>query len=198
MYELPISIFVEDEEYKIRNSGDYRMVLDCLEALEDTNLKPLERIYSGLIIFYEDFVDVDDILNVPRETVEELIEKMFLFFNLNEETDDSQKEKPKLVNWQADEALIISAINHVAGKEVRAEAYIHWWTFIAYYMAIGECSLSTVVGIRDKIAKGKKLEKHEKEFRANNPKYFNNIDLRTKSQKANDEWARSVWNRGKG
>ena len=197
MYDLPISIFVEDEEYKIRNGGDYRMVLDCLEALEDTNLKPLERIYSGLIIFYEDFNDVDDILNSSKDVVEQLIEKMFLFFNLNEKSDESQKEKPKLVDWQTDEALIISAINNVAGKEVRAEQYVHWWTFLGYYMAIGECSLTTVVSIRSKIAKNKKLEKYEKEFRANNPKYFN-IDLRTKTQKANDEWARSIWNSGKG
>ena len=197
MYDLPTSIFVEDEEYKIRNSGDYRMVLDCLEALEDKNLKPLERIYSGLIIFYEDFNDVDDILETSKDVVEALIEKMFLFFNLNEKSDSSQKDKPKLVDWQTDEALIISAINNVAGKEVRAEAYIHWWTFIGYYMAIGECSLSTVVGIRSKIAKNKKLEKHEKEFRAENPKYFT-IDLRSRSQIESDEWARSVWNGGKG
>lgn len=197
MYELPLSIFVEDEEYKIRNGGDYRMVLDCLEALEDMNLKPLERIYSGLIIFYEDFDSVDDIVKLSDDIVNKLIEKMFLFFNLNEESDTPQKEKPKLVDWQTDETLIISAINNVAGKEIRLEPFIHWWTFIGYYMAIGECSLSTVVGIRDKIAKGKKLEKYEKEFRANNPKYFT-IDLRSKTQRANDEWARAVWNEGKG
>ena len=197
MYELPISIFVEDEEYKIRNSGDYRMVLDCLEALEDTSLKPLERIYSGLIIFYEDFNDVDDITSTNKIIIDSLLDEMFQFFNLNEAPDESSKNKPRLIDWQKDSNLIISAVNNVAGKEIRAEEYVHWWTFIGYYMAIGECSLTTVLGIRDKIAKNKKLEPYEKQFRANNPKYFD-IDLRTKQQKASDEWARSVWNSGKG
>lgn len=197
MYDLPTSIFVEDEEYKIRNSGDYRMVLDCLEALEDKNLKPLERIYSGLIIFYEDFNEINDILSQEKTVIDSLLDNMFLFFNLNEALDEADRNKPKLVDWQQDSTLIISAVNNVAGKELRAEEYVHWWTFIGYYMAIGESSLSTVISIRNKIAKGKKLEKHEKEFRANNPKYFN-IDLRSRRQKETEEWVRSIWNSGKG
>lgn len=197
MYELPVSIFVDDEEYKIRNGGDYRMVLDCLEALEDENLKPLERIYSGLIIFYESFNSIEDILLIDKAVIDSLLDEMFQFFNLNEVPDESSRHKPKLIDWQKDSNLIISAINNVAGKEIRAESYVHWWTFIGYYMAIGECSLTTVLSIRDKIARNKKLESYEKEFRANNPKYFD-IDLRTKQQKASDEWARSVWNSGKG
>lgn len=193
MYDLPTSIITENgEEYNIRNNGDYRMVLDCLGVLDDEQLKPLERIYASLIIFYDDFNDIDNVQE-HQDVVEELLEKMFAFFNLNEEVDKSQKEKPKLVDWKEDSALIISAINSVAGKEVRAEEYVHWWTFIGYYMAIGECSLTTVVSIRNKIYKNKKLEKHEKEFRAENPKYFR-MDMRTKAQKASDEWARSIWN----
>ena len=194
MYDLPTSIITEDGDvYKIRNGGDYRMVLDCLGVLEDEELKPLERIYAGLIIFYENFNDLQSILDLDDEVVSSLLEKMFDFFNLNEPQDDTEIEKPKLVDRQTDSTLIISAINNIAGKEIRAEKYLHWWTFIGYYMAIGECSLSTVIGIRDKMAKNKKLENYEKEFKANNPKYFK-MDLRTKSQKISDEWARSVWN----
>ena len=158
MYDLPTSIITEDGDvYKIRNGGDYRMVLDCLGVLEDEELKPLERIYAGLIIFYENFNDLQSILDLDDEVVSSLLEKMFDFFNLNEPQDDTEIEKPKLVDWQTDSTLIISAINNIAGKEIRAEKYLHWWTFIGYYMAIGECSLSTVIGIRDKMAKNKKL-----------------------------------------
>ena len=191
MYELPVTITTEEgTEYNIRNKGDYRMVLDCLEALDDMDLKPLERLYAGLIIFYEDLNSIEDILGNPG--MEELLLKMFRFFNLDKE-DDKKDNKPKLIDWNADSTLIVSAINKVAGKEIRSEEYLHWWTFIGYYMAIGESSLTTVVTIREKIAKNKKLEKYEKEFRANNPEYFT-VDLRTHEQKMNDEWAMSVWN----
>jgi hypothetical protein len=39
-------------------------------------------------------------------------------------------------------------------------------------MAIGDGALATVVGIRDKIARGKKLEKYEQDFKRDNPQYF--------------------------
>ena len=52
--------------------------------------------------------------------------------------------------------------------------YCHWWTFVAAYMEIGECTFQTIVGIRNKKQKGKRLDDWEREFyRANRDK----IDL---------------------
>ena len=49
--------------------------------------------------------------------------------------------------------------------EVRTVPYMHWWTFLGYYMAIDREDLyGTVLTIRHKKATGKKLEKYEKEF----------------------------------
>lgn len=48
--------------------------------------------------------------------------------------------------------------------EVRVVAFLHWWTFMAYFNAIGEGQLSTLVSIRDKLRRGKKLEKWEQEY----------------------------------
>ena len=196
MYELPTSINSYGQEFKIRCNGDFRMVLDCLEALDDEDIKPIERLYSALIIFYSDLNTVDNILALGKDQVQDLLSQMFKFFNLNEEDDKNSPHKPKLVDWKADSTLVISAINNVAGKEIRLEEFVHWWTFIGYYMSIGECALSTVISIRSKIAHNEKLEKYEKKFRAENPKYFT-VDLRTHEQKANDEWAKSVWNSGR-
>ena len=42
--------------------------------------------------------------------------------------------------------------------------FLHWWTFMAYFHAIGEGQLSTLVSIRDKLRRGKKLEKWEQEY----------------------------------
>ena len=62
-----------------------------------------------------------------------------------------------------------------------------------YYSAVGESLLSTIVSIRDKIVRGKKLEKHERTFRQENPEYFiwntNNIDEEA------EELFNELWNK---
>lgn len=169
-YTLPSSIYVNGQEFSIRERGDFRMVLDCFETLNDLELPKQMRVLTTLLIFYEDFNSFEDIQKHSND-VEELVEKMMLFFNLDQK-DSGKSVNYKLIDWQQDAPMICSAINKVAGKEIRAEEYIHWWTFLGYYMAIGESALSTIVGIRNKIVKGKKLEKHEQEFRRENPQYF--------------------------
>ena len=60
---------------------------------------------------------------------------------------------------------------------------------MGYYSAVGESLLSTVITIRDKMMRGKKLEKHEREFRMNNPEYFV-----WNSQSVADEEAKKLFN----
>jgi hypothetical protein len=60
--------------------------------------------------------------------------------------------------------MIVADINKVAGKEIRALPFVHWWTFLSWFHAIGEGQLSTVVSIREKLRKGKKLEDWEKDY----------------------------------
>ena len=64
--------------------------------------------------------------------------------------------------------MIFSAVNKVAGQETRELQYLHWWTFLGYFDEVGEGTFSFIVGIRHKLNKGKKLEKHEKEFLSHN------------------------------
>ena len=70
----------------------------------------------------------------------------------------------KTIDWEQDEGLIFPEINRAAGGEVRALDYLHWWTFLGYFSSMGECLYSQVLNIRQKRAKGKKLEKWEQEF----------------------------------
>ena len=74
------------------------------------------------------------------------------------------------MDWEQDESLVFPAVNKVAGQEVRNTEYMHWWTFMGYFMEIDDGTFSTVVGIRQKKVKGKKLEKWEQEFYRNNRK----------------------------
>jgi hypothetical protein len=72
--------------------------------------------------------------------------------------------RQKVMDWEQDYNIIVPAINRVANKEVRAEEYMHWWTFMGYFREIGDCFFTQVVNIRQKLNKGEKLEKWEKEF----------------------------------
>ena len=87
------------------------------------------------------------------------------------------KHKPRLMDWEQDGDMIVPAVNKVAGKEIRAVPYMHWWTFFGYFMESGECLFNTVVGIRSKKAKGEKLDKWEKKFYQENK---NIIDIKTR------------------
>ena len=170
MYEIPTKVNIGGTEYQIRNNGDYRMVLDCFGALQDASLNSNERLFCSLIIFYEDINCIADINKF--ENLQEAVDKMFEFFNCGQSQSVGKKMRHKLIDWEQDSQIICSAINKVANKEVRAEPYIHWWTFMGYYSAVGESLLSTIVTIRNKIVTGKKLEKHERTFKLENPEFF--------------------------
>ena len=190
MYELPTSLEIDGQSFAIRAKGDYRMVLDCFKALGDAELTESERIVACLVIFFEDLDDIGDIYMLP--SIESAFKEVTRFFNCGGDESDGLKSKYKLVDWEGDESILTSAINNVAHTEIRLAPYIHWWTFMGYYMAIGDSTFSTVVSIRHKVAKGEKLEKYEKKFMSDNPRYFK-WDFRTTEQKQFDEELRAMW-----
>lgn len=190
MYDIPTSITIQDQSFAIRNKGDYRVVLDCFSALNDTELSDQERMIACLIIFYEDLESAEDINNLPD--VEEAIKKMYDFFNCGEE-DIGAKANHRLIDWDKDSQMICAAINKVSNKEIRLEPYIHWWTFMGYYTAVGDSLLAQVVGIRHKIVTNKKLEKYEQQFKRDNPQYFTWNHKSIEDREAED-WVKSMWN----
>lgn len=193
MYELPITVEVAGKSYKIRNGADYRTIIGVISLCEDPELTKEERTVSALIVFYEDINELEDIFEVFGENTKDAMDAMLKFISYDYDDDLASSAKVKLIDWVQDENLIIAGINSVARTEVRALEYLHWWTFLSYYMSIGESALSTVVSIRNKIAKGKKLEKYEKEFRRENPAYF-----RWKNQEIEERnFIESIWNRDK-
>ena len=154
-FELPTSVEVGGAEYEVRS--DYRAILDICVALSDPNLDGREKTVVLLQIFYPGF-DV-----IPAEHYEEAIKKCFWFINCGEE--EESRKAPKLVDWEQDFRYIVAPINRVIGQEIRSVSYMHWWTFIsAYYEIGGDCLFSQIVRIRNLLAKGKKLEKDDREW----------------------------------
>lgn len=194
MYRLPTTITIRDSEFHIRDNGDFRVILDCFEAIQDEELTEEERVISSLIIFYSDIQCLEDLntLFTDEDMIKKAIEKMYDFFNCGQKTIGA-KQSYKLIDWETDEQIICAGVNKVANTEIRALPYLHWWTFMGYYISIGDSVLSNVVSIRHKIATGKKLEKYEKDFKKDNPEYFT-IDYRTVEQKEEDLKMRELFN----
>ena len=193
MYELPKTVEVSGKSYKIRNGADYRTIIGVIDVCEDPELTQEEKTVSAFIIFYDDINDYEDIIDIFGNEAKEAMQAMMKFISYNYDDELASSAKVKLIDWVQDESLIVSGVNGVAKTEIRELKYLHWWTFLSYYMAIGDGPLATVVSIRNKLAKGKKLEKYEQEFRRENPAYF-----RWKNEEIEGRnLIESIWNKDK-
>lgn len=195
MYRLPTKVTVNGLEFNIRERGDFRMVLDCFNALQDEELSEDYRVLASLLIFYNEFNDLAD-LRPHSDYLTDLVKEMYKFINGGEESSPGAERDVQLVDWEQDASMVCAAVNNVAKQEIRSIEYLHWWTFLGYYMSIGQSVLSTVVSIRDKIAHHKKLEDWEKEFKRNNPKYF--VWRQTAKEQDLNNLVRDIWNKGGG
>ena len=166
-YELPTSLNVGGVDYEIRS--DFRAVLDVLAAMNDPELDEGTRTLVMLMIIYPGWE------SIPAEHLGEAAKAACGFIDnaavFGEAHADSRRT-PKLYDWERDAGLIIPAVNGAAHTEVRALPYLHWWTFLGYFMEIGESLFTTVLGIRQKRARGRKLERSEQEFVRDNPSLF--------------------------
>lgn len=145
---------------RIEINSDYRDVLRVLSWLggeRGVEYTPEERWYIALRLFYRNFAAMDEALY--GEAAAYLSE-----FLAGGKPQERGVPTPKLLDWEQDAALIVAAVNRVAGCEIRALPYLHWWSFLAWFTDIGEGAFATVVAIRAKRAGGKKLEKWEQEY----------------------------------
>ena len=150
---LPKSLDVGGQYCKI--NSDYRVILNLFEVLQSSELTDLEKAYISVKSIYVD--------EIPDRLFTEAVKKAYWFCD-GGDMPKSEPAKVRLIDYKHDEGIIFPAINKAAGCEVRAVPYMHWWTFIGLVMEIRESVVSTVLNLRQKKNRGKKLEKHEKEF----------------------------------
>ena len=159
---LPVTLRVGDAEYPIET--DFRNILVILAAMNDPDYSDQEKMYIAMKRLYRDSLE-----KIPADLMEEAARQMQWFIDCGQEYDDV-KLSPRVVDWEQDEPILFPAVNKVAGTETRALPYLHWWTFMGYFMEIENGTFSLVLGIRQRRAKGKKLKKWEQEFYRNNKK----------------------------
>ena len=157
LWQLPEKAVLGDEEYRLHT--DYRDILEIFSYLNDPDLPDFVRWEVALALFYD--------RPVPEQHRLEAAKFLSSFLTGGQK---EGKPGPRLLDWEQDAPAIIADVNKVAGQEIRSLPHVHWWTFLSWFHAIGEGQLSTLVTIRDKLARGKKLEGWEKEFYRENKK----------------------------
>ena len=173
-WHLPHSIEIQGQDYKIRT--DFRAILDILQAMGDPELTDQEKNIVMLeILYYEPE-------SIPEEYLEEALMKGKDFIDCG--ISEKSRSKVKLMDWQQDSPIIAPAINKNIGRDIRSLRYMHWWSFMGAYLEIYDGLFHQVLLIRQKKAKGKKLEKWEAEFYKNNKQL---IDLKSGMHERSNE-----------
>lgn len=165
-WELPTTLTVGGQSWNIRS--DYRAILDILGFFNNPEYENDEKQLICLDILYVDFC------KMPASLYQEAANAAAEFIDAG--LPRSNKEHPKLMDWEKDAQIIIPAINSSFRQDVRSIPYLHFWTFLAAYMDIQDGLFAQVLNIRSKLQEGKRLEKWESEFYRNNKSM---VDLET-------------------
>ncbi len=164
VWSLPTSASIGGAVYPIH--ADFRDILNIFQYLDDPDRPEYVRWRIAIALFYEG--------EIPEANSQEAMEYLADFISCGRK---DEKPGPKLLDWEQDAQVIVADVNKTAGTEIRALPFLHWWTFVAYFNAIGEGQLSTLVSIRDKLRSGKSLEKWEREYYRKNKE---RVDLKTR------------------
>lgn len=183
-WSLPESTVIGGQTYRFHT--DFRDILNILGWLNGDLGRDLcdeERCYVALRLFYPEFAQM------PAPHWQQAAAEMAQF--LAGGRAEPERPGPRLLDWQQDAPLILAGVNRAAGCEVRSLPALHWWTFLTWFDAIGDGPLATVVAIRDKLRRGKKLEPWEQDYyRAHRAQ----IDLRPRLT-AEEQAAKDALNR---
>ena len=149
-YRLPETAEFFGKQYTLRT--DFRVILKLIAYLEHATVPMALRWQVALRTFYAE--------PIPQEAEVAALEFLAAFLSGG----TAPKPGPKRLDWFIDAPAIVAGVNRVAGMEVRSLPHLHWWTFLSFFHSIGDGQLSLLVGIRDKLQKGKKLDPQELEF----------------------------------
>lgn len=169
LWDLPTALTVGDREVAI--DADFRTVLKIFGHFQNEDWPEFFRWEMAMALFYRE--------QIPPAHRREAMEKLSAFLTCGR----PGKPGPRLLDWDHDAMAIVADVNRVAGREIRAMEFVHWWTFLGWFHAIGDGQLATLVELRRKLSSGKKLDEHERQFyRANKalvdlPKRYSAEDL---------------------
>ena len=150
-WQLPKCAVIAGTRYDLHT--DFRDILEIIGYL-NSDLPEFIRWQVALALFF--------VQPVEEAAAGEAMEYLIWFLNGGQA--ENNRPGPKLFDWEQDAAAIVSDINLVAGREIRDMEHLHWWTFLSWFHGIGQGQMASLVAIRSKLQKGKKLTEQEREF----------------------------------
>lgn len=189
IWDFPVSVTIDGEEFEIENNCDYRVILDCLSAYEDNSLDLESKHLSAFLIFYKEPLKIKNVEEAIRQmsrVIDCEIEEEFA-----EKSNIQNEQQPRLMSWKKDFKFIAPAVSRILGYDVRTpNKYTHWWSFYGAFLEIGESNFSTIISIRKKKMHGEKLEEWEQKVYRENKQ---DIDLPHNLTEEEQEWLDSDW-----
>lgn len=149
-WSLPTRLEVAGRQIPIR--ADFRQILRILAVLSEEEQPEFLRWCKALKLFYTQPI-------VPHERTL-AAQRLCDFITCGH---PGQKGR-RLLCWQHDAPVIAMEVNRVAGQEIRQLEFLHWWTFLGWFHAIGDGPLAQILSIRRKLATGEQLTKEERLF----------------------------------
>lgn len=183
LFELPHVLQIDGRDRPVNT--DYRDILNILAAFNDPDIGQEQKAHILLFnLFEDDYRQFEDAADAYKKAVW-FIDGGREFFNW--------RPSIKIMDWEQDFPIIIPPINRIAGTEIRELKYLHWWTFLSYYMEIGDCTFANVVRLREKLRKNQKIEKYEQDFLRNNRDMVMLKDRLSDNEKAQEAELFGYW-----
>lgn len=195
-YELPTSVEICGKEYRIRNKCEHRVILDVIDALNDTKESQNFNLHCAMRIFFENCDDLPDPLYAFSEEEQEICSECANIINeiINcgkKAEKDHKDDGKKIMDWKHDYPIIAPPVSRVLGYSVRDKNnYTHWYDYIGAMKEVGDCYWTNILSIRSKLNDGKKLENNEIEFYKNN---IDDIKFDTEISIDEEEWLNNDW-----
>lgn len=150
LWNLPKNARIGGKSYCV--NCDFRDILEIFSYFDRPELPDFVKWRIALRLFYG--------AEIPPEDRQEAMTYFTEFISMGQ----GGKQAPRLISWDHDAPVIIGEVNRVAGREIREMSFLHWWTFLSWFHAVGEGQLSFLVSLRSKLRKGQKLEDWEKTY----------------------------------
>ncbi len=153
-YDLPTSLQVRGVAYPINYGWKNAIETLCILGNPD-----IDAAIKTLAMVDKVFGNLE---TIPPEAVLEAASAAREFLDCGEVPDKTPG--PKLMDWEQDAQLIVSAINKEAGFDIRTNPELHWWTVYDWFRNSSGGLWSNVLHIRLKLSRHEELTKEEQRW----------------------------------
>jgi len=148
--DLPAEIIIGNKGYAINSS--FRSCLKIILAFEDNSLTPQEK----------NIIMLSNLYQQQPQDIKQAIEQAQIFLNGGRIAEE-ENQPYRLYSFEKDAPFIFAAFKQTHNIDLTKDD-LHWWTFLALFMDLGQdTTFCQLVGLRKRIKTGK-ATKEEKDI----------------------------------